>query len=618
MVGRATRQTRQTTRDGDRDRAPIYASRPETTTLEVRFDIALGSTIVAAPTKPELEVGRVLASKYRLEELLGSGGMGHVYRALNVEIERPVAIKVLRAEHAQNAPIVERFLREARAANLVRHPNVVDVVDIGRDGDGSPFIVQELLEGEDLAKYVEGRGGRLSLAEITEYLLPVVDAVAAAHARGVVHRDLKPENVFLAQTGHRRIPKLLDFGISKLRLPNIKVTEVGTMMGTPAYMAPEQVQGSRDADPRTDVWALGVMLFELLSGTLPFQAADAPALFVAIATTDAPALLDVSPESDAAVSRVVDRCLRRLPDERYPTALELARDLRHVVGGESIEDTQLRAVPSLTVSRAPTPPLLEVPELDLPPRPASPRSVVPVAPTLPGPPSSFATSKTELLAPVSAAPSSVPDLPVPPRSTPRLSAPASSLPPASHSSPPSTPQFPATSVAPPSRPAPQAPPPSRPAPHAPPPGHAGRLAGDQVLPGVMLAGSSTSTQRRPTTNAYLPEPARPPPAPDMGLLVALAVVGLTSIGSSAVLMTFAHRPEGWPLLALVTKPTAVLELAVQGGLGVVAFVLAARSAAQGVKKWRGFAEGGRGAAVVSAVLAGAFFFAALQLARAAW
>lgn len=535
----------------------------------------------------------MLASKYRLEELLGSGGMGHVYRALNVEIERRVAIKVLRSEHAQNAPIVERFLREARAANLVRHPNVVDVVDIGRDGDGSPFIVQELLEGEDLARYVERRGGRLALSEIAEYLVPVVDAVAEAHERGVVHRDLKPENIFLAWSGHRLVPKLLDFGISKLRLPNIKMTEVGTMMGTPAYMAPEQVQGSRDADPRADVWALGVMLFELISGRLPFEADDAPALFVAIATKDAPSLVEVCSDAGADVSRIVGRCLRRLPDERYPSALELARDLRHVFGGEVVLGAQPRsalgdAVPPASRSSS----SIEVPDLILPvrsqPRDEGPRAAL----TLSGPPP--ALGKTEPAASPASAPrvppAPVPDLHGPPSgSGPRGSVgpvlPTSSAPPAMGSSPPS----------------------------------AGRLARDQVLSGVMLAGSSTSIQRRPTMNGYLPEPSREGgSAPDIDLLVALAVVGLTSIGVTATLMTFAHRPEGWPLLALVTTPTPELTLAVQGGLGVVALILAARSAVAAVKKWRSVVEGGRGGAVVTAAVAGSFFFVALQLSRAAW
>ena len=214
----------------------------------------------------------MLASKYLLEELIGSGGMGDVYRALNTVIGRAVAVKVLRAEHAENAQVVERFLREARAANLVRHPNVVDVLDVGNEPGRAPFIVQELLEGEDLAQLVERRGGKLPLAEVVDLLGPVIDAVAEAHARGVIHRDIKPENVFLSRSARGLVPKLLDFGISKVRASDLRATEAGVMLGTPGYMPPEQVRGARDADPRSDVWALGVMLFELIAGRMPFEA----------------------------------------------------------------------------------------------------------------------------------------------------------------------------------------------------------------------------------------------------------------------------------------------------------------------------------------------------------
>ena len=318
-------------------------------------------------------VGEVLASKYRLEELLGSGGMGHVYRAVNEHVGRAVAIKVLRAEHAQNAQIVERFLREARAANLVRHPNVVDVLDIGREDGGAPFIVQELLHGEDLAHLVARRGGKLPVEEVCELLLPVIDAVAEAHARGVVHRDIKPENVFLAQGKPPQgpTPKLLDFGISKVSASDLRATEVGVIMGTPAYMAPEQVQGARDADPRSDVWALGVMMFELIAGRMPFDLQDAPALFVAIATKDAPTLLDVHAEVTPAISQLVSRCLRRLPDERYPSAAELGRDLRHVMNNTELEPTRKRSLPPGL--------LAQMPDLVLPKPPQLPVVVTPPA-----------------------------------------------------------------------------------------------------------------------------------------------------------------------------------------------------------------------------------------------
>jgi serine/threonine protein kinase len=316
---------------------------------------------------PENRVGEVLAAKYRLEELLGSGGMGHVYRAVNQHVGRAVAIKVLRREHAENAQVVDRFLREARAANLVRHPNVVDVLDVGKEDDGTPFIVQELLVGEDLAHLVARSGGKLPVEEVCDLLLPVIDAVAEAHARGVVHRDIKPENVFLAKGARGPVPKLLDFGISKVRAPDLQATEVGMMMGTPAYMAPEQVQGARDADARSDVWGLGVMMFELIAGRMPFDAQDPATLFIAIATKDAPTLLDVNAGVVPAISRVVERCLRRRPDERYPSAAELGRDLRHTMDGSELEATGKRSLPPAALAAAAR---AEVPELELP-RPAA-------------------------------------------------------------------------------------------------------------------------------------------------------------------------------------------------------------------------------------------------------
>src|SRR5215467_14521014 len=190
--------------------------------------------------------GNLLAGKYKLESLLGAGGMGQVYRAQNLVIGRTVAIKVLNEAHARDAALVQRFLREARAANIVRHPHVVDVLDIGQGYDGVPFIVQEFLEGRDLAYHTARNGGKLPVDTALRILLPVIDAVGFAHKKGVVHRDLKPENIFLARVGDATVPKLLDFGISHIAAADaIRMTSTGVSMGTPAYMSPEQIEGAK-------------------------------------------------------------------------------------------------------------------------------------------------------------------------------------------------------------------------------------------------------------------------------------------------------------------------------------------------------------------------------------
>ena len=508
-------------------------------------------------------MGEVLASKYRLEELLGSGGMGHVYRAVNQDVGRLVAIKVLRAEHAQNPQVVERFLREARAANLVRHPNVVDVLDVGRETAGAPFIVQELLEGEDLAHLVERRGGRLPLEEVVDILGPVIDAVAEAHARGVIHRDIKPENVFLAKGPRAPIPKLLDFGISKVSAPDLRATEVGVMMGTPAYMPPEQVRGARDANPQTDVWALGVMLFELISGRMPFDEGDAPALFVAIATRDAPTLLDIGAEVPPEISRVVARCLRRSPGERYPTAAELARDLRHVMNGTELEPTAKRSMP---------PGLL-------------PREVVPAAPSL-LPPAPRVATVAVARAPIAAAPAttSVASLPNAAAPTPAAVAQAQAQ----------------AQVA------------VAPAPAA----RATDLGQMHASPSTRFASAAAVTAPRTRTGSHasrdVPRP-QPLGGADYSGLIGSAVVGLLVILGVGGLMQVVHRPAGWPIARFLLQPGQTVEVALHGFLALLAFGLGATYGWRGVRHWRGELGGGPPHAIVSAVLAAAAFFSAVEL-----
>ncbi len=300
-------------------------------------------------------VGDVLAGKYQLEALLGSGGVGVVYRAQNTLVGRTVAIKLMRQEHVSDPKIVGRFLREARAANIVRHPNVVDVLDIDQDEFGAPFIVQEFLEGQDLGRIVKAHKGGLPVDWVLATMIPVAEAVGYAHSRGVVHRDLKPENVFLANVNGETVPKLLDFGISYIRPSpgEIRMTTTGTTLGTPAFMSPEQLGGTQSVDARSDVWALGVILFEALSGRLPFDADSAAMLFAQIAWAVPPRLDEVAPKVPRNLARVVARCLRRDKNERYPTATELARDLRLIQAGADVEPTQKRSLP-------PQAPLFEV------------------------------------------------------------------------------------------------------------------------------------------------------------------------------------------------------------------------------------------------------------------
>ncbi len=503
--------------------------------------------------------------------------MGEVYRAVNELVGRKVAIKLLKTEHARNEAIVERFLREAKAANLVRHPNVVDVLDIGTDTQGTPFIVQELLAGVDLAQHLRKRGGRLSLEEAVDLLTPIIDAVAEAHVQDVVHRDIKPENVFLAKVGSKVVPKLLDFGISKVRMTGIRATEAGVMMGTPAYMPPEQVQGAKDADARSDVWALGVMLFEVLSGRLPFEA-DGPAIFVAIATTDAPKLVELAPEVAPDVSRIVERCLRRIPSDRYPTAAELARDLRNALEGAELEPTQKRSIPPKVAAIVPDL------GLDIP--------AMPHAPTIE---LRNVKQQPEEEKP-STDPFGIPDLDIPapkPKPAP-VAKPAAKVEPVEKNEPPPPARAPAPSIA--AAPSPAPLPPPMPAP--PPPV------------------STPRSVNRPPPPVGLHQPQ--PVMEDASWVIGIGVVGLVAIMTTAVITTFAHRPDGWPIIKFSIGPDPLLNMIGQGLFAVCAFAVTVRSLMRSVAHWKGDLAGGRSSAIFSAVVGGGFFFAAIELARAAF
>jgi serine/threonine protein kinase len=280
-------------------------------------------------------IGSHIAGKYRLEMILGRGGMGTVYRATHTWTGRPVAVKLLHHELAHDAASVTRFLREARAAAAVRHPNAVDVLDMGQDETGAAYLVLELLEGDTLGAYLEAHRP-LPVEDAVRCLVPVLEALEELHRAGVVHRDLKPANIFLAKgTRGGMIPKLLDFGVAKVLESNSSmVTTTGIVVGTPAYMAPEQAAGNGNIGPWTDVWAMGTVLYECLTGELPFSAPTPSLMLVDVMTKTAPRLITKRPDLGAELCAVIDRALAKDPGERFPSCSALADALCRAAGME--------------------------------------------------------------------------------------------------------------------------------------------------------------------------------------------------------------------------------------------------------------------------------------------
>jgi len=271
--------------------------------------------------------GDLIAGKYEVIKLIGSGGMGYVVSAMHVELGEVVALKFLRPEALQIEELVERFSREARAAAKIRSEHVARVFDVGVLPDGIPFIVMEHLAGQDLADVLQERGP-LPIKVAVEYVMQACEALAAAHASGVVHRDIKPENLFL--TKHAQgldFIKILDFGISKVALaPGGKRGFVRTMMplGSPVYMSPEQIRSSDQVDARTDIWSLGCVLFELLTGTVAFNEPSLMQLSAAILEHDPVPLRELVEDAPVELEDVVLRCLEKDVDKRYGNIAELA------------------------------------------------------------------------------------------------------------------------------------------------------------------------------------------------------------------------------------------------------------------------------------------------------
>jgi len=272
--------------------------------------------------------GDVIAGKYEIEKLIGSGGMGYVVSAVHVELGERVALKFLRPEALQIEELVERFAREARAAAKIRSEHIARVFDVGALPDGVPFIVMEFLEGKDLCDLLH-QSGPMPIKVAVEYAMQACEALAAAHAAGIVHRDIKPENLFLTKHAQQLdFIKILDFGISKVALAQGKGkrANVRTQMplGSPVYMSPEQIRSSEHVDARTDIWSLGCVLFELLTGHLAFDEPSLMQLSAAILEHEPVPLREFLPDAPPELEAVISKCLEKDANNRYGNIAELA------------------------------------------------------------------------------------------------------------------------------------------------------------------------------------------------------------------------------------------------------------------------------------------------------
>jgi len=320
--------------------------------------------------------GAVLEGKYRIERAIAEGGMGVVLEATHLQLEERVAIKVLRpemlGEGAANASgdVVTRFLREARAAIKIRSEHVVRVFDVGTIDGKVPFIVMELLAGQDLEALLE-HSGTLNPTEAIDHVLQACEALAEAHALGIVHRDLKPANLFLTTTAAGvPIVKVLDFGISKVAAGagHMSMTSTQAVMGSPLYMSPEQMRATRDADARSDIWAMGVILYELIIGKPPFSGETMTQVCAAILQDTPPPMGSLRKDVPPGLDRVVMRCLEKRPADRYSAIAELAAALApfaSLVGQEAARRT------ARTASFSSSPSLVAAKELSLAPSPES-------------------------------------------------------------------------------------------------------------------------------------------------------------------------------------------------------------------------------------------------------
>ncbi len=301
--------------------------------------------------------GERIDDKYEVETMLGEGAMGIVFLARHLKLGERVAIKVLKPEVVRASPtLVQRFLREARNAIAIQSAHVVRVMDVGTLSGGAPFMVMEYLEGTDLQTLLQQQGA-LPVTDACAYVLQACDALAEAHARGIVHRDLKPANLFLTRRfDGKPFIKVLDFGISKSMARDAvdheaSLTQTAAILGSPAYMSPEQVRNAKTVDGRADIWSLGIILYKLLVARSPFEGGTFSSLCAAIVADDPPKLRDTRPEIPAELEAITLRCLEKKPEARFSRVEDLAAALAPFASGEHVAEATVDAPPPSIVRR---------------------------------------------------------------------------------------------------------------------------------------------------------------------------------------------------------------------------------------------------------------------------